>query len=72
MRPTRRDYSLIGRDAQAAVESGLAAAEWYRCDIPRKRMKELMQRKDGPAIRDTALWLAGLLANDGLHQRLPR
>lgn len=61
MRPTRRDYSLIGRDAQAAVESGLAAAEWYRCDIPRKRMKELMQRKDAPAIRDTAIWLAGLL-----------
>ncbi|GLS19485.1 fatty acid desaturase [Labrys miyagiensis] len=60
MIPTQRDYSLIGRDAKTAVESGLAAAEWYRCDIPRKRLKELMQREDGPAIRDTALWFAGL------------
>ena len=36
-----------------AVENGLAAAEWYHTDIPRKQMKELMQRSDGPAIRDT-------------------
>ena len=60
--PTRRDYSLIGRDAKAAVESGLAAAEWYKTDIPRKRMKELMQRSDGPAIRDTLIWLGALVA----------
>ena len=51
--PTARDYSLIGRDGRLAVENGLAAAEWYHTDIPRKRMKELMQREDGPAIRDT-------------------
>jgi fatty acid desaturase len=59
--PTRRDYSLIGRDAEAAVASGLAAAEWYKTDIPRKRMKELMQRSDGPAIRDTIIWIAGFV-----------
>ncbi|TIQ61180.1 MAG: fatty acid desaturase, partial [Mesorhizobium sp.] len=47
--PSRRDYSLIGRDAKLAVETGLAAAEWYHTDIPRKQMKELMQRSDGPA-----------------------
>jgi fatty acid desaturase len=29
--------------------------------VPRKTMKELMKRSDGPAIRDTILWL-GLLA----------
>jgi len=56
MTPTRRDYSLIGRDSEAAVQRGLAAAEWYKTDIPRKRMKELMQRSDGPAIRDTIIW----------------
>ena len=28
---TKRDYSLIGRDAKLAEESGLAAAEWYHC-----------------------------------------
>jgi fatty acid desaturase len=59
--PTTHDYSLIGHDAEIAVASGLAAAEWYRTDIPRKVIKALMQRTDGPAIRDTAIWL-GLMA----------
>lgn len=58
---TKRDYSLLGRDARAAVESGLAAAEWYNTDIPRKQMKELMKREDGPAIRDTILWLGSMV-----------
>ncbi|HEV7310749.1 fatty acid desaturase family protein [Ensifer sp.] len=61
MVPTKRDYSLLGRDAQAAVANGLSAAEWYHTDIPRKQMKELMKREDGPAIRDTAIWLGSLL-----------
>ena len=60
--PMRRDYSLIGRDAEAAVANGLAAAEWYKSEIPRKRMKELMRRTDGPALRDTAIWFALLFA----------
>ncbi len=54
----RRDYSLIGPEAQRAVELGLAAAEWYHTDVPRKRMKELMRRRNLPAIRDTVLWFA--------------
>ena len=64
--PTARDYSLIGRDGRLAVETGLAAAEWYHTDIPRKEMKELMKREDGPAIRDTILWLALFLVFGGL------
>ena len=56
----RRDYSLTGPEYRRAVEIGLASAEWYHSDVPRKVMKELMQRRDGPAIRDTLLWL-GLL-----------
>ncbi len=53
----KRDYSLTGADTAAAIESGLAAADWYHTDVPRKQMKELMQRSDGPAIRDTIIWL---------------
>lgn len=63
--PTKRDYSLLGRDAEAAVASGLAAAEWYHTEIPRKQMKELMKREDGPAIRDTAIWLGSLVLLGG-------
>lgn len=58
VRPSKRDYSLVGRDTRRAVETGLATAEWYHTDVPRKQMKELMRREDGPAIRDTIIWIA--------------
>ena len=51
-----RDYSLLGPDGQRAVETGLAAAEWYHSEVPRKVMKDLMARSDGPALRDTVLY----------------
>ena len=59
----KRDYGLRGANAMRAVENGLAAAEWYHTDLPRKQMKELMKRSDGPAIRDTAVWLGLMLAS---------
>ena len=52
------DYSLIGVNARLAVEQGLAEADWYQCDVPRATMRSLLERRDGPAIRDTLLWLA--------------
>lgn len=55
------DYSLTGPGPRKAEERGLVAAEWYHTQVPREIMKDLMQRKDGPALRDTALWLGGLL-----------
>jgi fatty acid desaturase len=63
---TQRDYSLVGRDGQLALDRGLAGADWYRSPIPRKRLKELMQRRDGPAVRDTLLWFAALGLTGGL------
>ena len=61
----KRDYSLLGPDAQRAVETGLAAAEWYHSDVPRKEMKALMQRADGPAIRDTVILFGVMVASAG-------
>lgn len=52
-----RDYSLIGKESHLAVEKGLAEATWYTSPIPREKMKELLVRKNGPAIRDTIIWL---------------
>src|SRR3569833_3797767 len=46
-----------GTDTARAVAIGLAAAEWYHTDVPRKQMKELMQRNDSAALRDTIIWL---------------
>ncbi|MDP3262897.1 MAG: fatty acid desaturase family protein [Tabrizicola sp.] len=58
---TPRDYSLTGPEARHAIDAGLASAEWYHSDVPRKVMKDLMARRDGPAIRDTVIWLALLI-----------
>jgi len=59
-------YSLAGSENRAAVAAGLAGGDWFRSDIPRKRMKELMRRSDYPAVRDTAIWLGLLLLLAGL------
>lgn len=50
------DYSLTGASSRRAVEKGLAEADWYRCPIPRDTLRGLLERRDGPAIRDTVLW----------------
>jgi fatty acid desaturase len=59
-------YSLSGPENQAAVDAGLAGGDWFRSAVPRPRMKELMRRSDGPAIRDTAIWLGLMGAFAGL------
>ena len=61
-----RYYSLTGPENAAAKARGLASAEWYRCAVPRKRMKELMQRRDGPAIRDTLIWFGAIIGSGAL------
>ena len=63
---TRRDYSLVGPDTRLAEARGLANADWYACSIPRARLKELTQRRDGPAVRDTVIWFAVLILSGSL------
>ena len=58
--PASLDYSLTGVNAARAVEKGLAEADWYQCPIPRATLRKLLERRDGPAIRDTVIWF-GLL-----------
>jgi len=64
-----RDYSLTGDSAKHAIEAGLVAAEWYHTDVPRTVLKQLMRRRDGPAMRDTALWIVLhlLFATGGIY-----
>jgi Na(+)-translocating NADH:ubiquinone oxidoreductase F subunit len=56
------DYSLIGKNATKSIELGLAEADWYQSPIPRKTMRKLLIRKDGPAIKDTLLLLLILIS----------
>ena len=56
-----KDYSLTSAEGRRKIEAGLSGGQWYQTPIPRKEMKALMQRRDGPAIRDTLIWFAILI-----------
>jgi Na(+)-translocating NADH:ubiquinone oxidoreductase F subunit len=59
-----RDYSLVGKETKIAIENGLADATWYTSPVPREKMRELLERRNGPAIRDTFIWF-GLIFGFG-------
>ena len=63
--PLRQDYSLTGVNSELAIQKGLAEADWYQCAVPRETMRQLLVRRDGPAIRDTVIWFA-LIIGAGL------
>jgi fatty acid desaturase len=62
----RRDYSLVGAEAEKAAEAGLVSAKWYVPPISRSELKVLMRRDDQPAIRDTLIWFAALIVSGSL------
>ena len=63
-RPTAiTDYSLVGVNAAKAIEKGLAEADWYQTPLPRAELRKLLERRNGPAIRDTILWFAMLFGS---------
>ena len=57
-----RDYSLTGASTRQATESGLAPVKWYRTPLSREQLRSFTQKSDGPAIRDTVIWLGLLVA----------
>ena len=61
--PLKLDYSLTGVNSTLAVEKGLAEADWYQCPVPRDTLRQLLERRDGPAIRDTFLWFVLLIVS---------
>jgi Na+-transporting NADH:ubiquinone oxidoreductase subunit F len=58
-----RDYSLIGQETARAIEKGLAEARWYATAVPKEQMRALLERRDGPAIRDTLIWFSLLFGS---------
>jgi len=64
------DYSLVGKDSVAAIEKGLAETTWYACPVSKDSMRELLSRRDGPAVRDTILWFALILGSGWAGFRL--
>lgn len=58
-----RDYELLGKGAEWAEDNGLVGAKWYRTDVRKDWLKAIMERRDQPAIRDTLIWFAILIAS---------
>lgn len=57
-------YVLTAANSAQAIEQGLAEADWYTPPIPKEELRKLLERRNGPAICDTAL-LFGLLLVTG-------
>lgn len=51
-------YALTGPNNAAAVDAGLADAEWWQPHIDAAVLRDLQERSNGRATRDTVLWLA--------------
>lgn len=46
-----------------------AAPKWFSCSIPRTQLKQLMRRRDGPALGNFGLWILLLFASGYLAFR---
>jgi Na(+)-translocating NADH:ubiquinone oxidoreductase F subunit len=55
-------YLLSKENSEQALAKGLAEATWYKTPVPKATVRQLLERRDGPAIRDTFLWFALLFA----------
>lgn len=60
---SRDRYLLNAENSARAIELGLAEADWYTSPIPRAELRKLLERRDGPALRDTVVWFGLLFAS---------
>ncbi|MEW5960878.1 MAG: fatty acid desaturase [Chloroflexota bacterium] len=64
----KRDYSLIGSAGRTVALDDDSIEEqvegiWWSPDIPRKELKAMMKRTDGPALLHFGLWIGLLLVS---------
>ena len=58
-----KDYSLTGKSARVAEETGLANPKWYRPKVDPALVRELMVKTDRVADRDAILWISLLVGS---------
>ena len=56
-----QDYSLLGKTGKRAVETGLSNPKWFRPKVDPADIRRLMEKSDTIALRDTVLWLGGMI-----------
>jgi Na+-transporting NADH:ubiquinone oxidoreductase subunit F len=64
------DYGLTGVNSTLAIGKGLAEADWYQCAVEKETMRNLLKRRDGPALRDTIIWFSLIFASGFATYRL--
>ena len=52
-----RNYELSASSDRIAKQDGLAKPKWFRPKVDPNIIKELMQKSDAIALKDTVLWL---------------
>src|SRR5215468_1449081 len=58
----RNQYVLSKESSERALAKGLADATWYKTPISNTALRQLLERRDGPAIRDTLIWFTLIFA----------
>lgn len=61
-----QDYSLLGDTGRKAVATGLANPKWFRPDVDPQAIRALMVKSDARAMRDTVIWLGGMILCAGI------
>ncbi len=59
------NYQLSGDTGRFAIENGTANPKWFRPDVEPHDIRNLMQKSDAIAIRDTAIWLGMMIVSAG-------
>ena len=55
------DYSLVGKDTSKAIQAGLAEATWYASPVSKAQIRDLLERRDAPALAGITLWFSLLI-----------
>ena len=59
------NYQLSVDTGRLAIENGTANPKWFRPDVDPHNIRNLMQKSDAIAIRDTAIWLGMMIVSAG-------
>lgn len=51
-------YALTATNRRRAEAANLIDADWYLSPVARPELEKVLQRRDWPAIRDTAIWFS--------------
>lgn len=61
-----RDYQLSGDAGRVAIRNGTANPNWFRPKVDPQDIRQLMQKSDAIALRDTLIWLGMMALSAGL------